>query len=889
MSDSAKPTLMVIDGHSLAFRAFYALPVDSFVNRDGQHTNAIHGFISMLLMLLQREKPTHLAVAFDISRFSFRTREYAEYKGTRSETPAEFKGQIPLLQQALEAMGITTVTKEDYEADDILATLSSEGAAQGYQVYVVSGDRDSIQLVNDDVTLLYPSVRGVSELTRYDRDKVYERYGIEPHQYPDVAALVGETSDNLIGIDKVGEKTAVKWVTQYGSLDGVLEHADEIKGVVGNNLREQRDRAVLNRRLNRLVTDVALPVGPADVALRPIDEAAVRELFAKLQFRTLLDRVFKVVGGGEGADSTAEGSAPDPGVTPPPVKTLIDEELGYWLERRNAAAADNGYGVAVEMIDGRLSAIGIATHDDAVLVPGGSGAKDYEQLTAWFASDAPKHFHDAKAAVKALGTVGIVVNGIAGDARIMGWLANPGKQGQPLGDLVYQELGEELPTADPNQLVPETAPVNVGVEAWYGLRVTTALRARIDPGSLRVLDDIELPLVSVLAQMETTGVGIDRPVLTGLSKELGERAAELAQQAFAEIGHEVNLGSPKQLQEVLFTELAMPKTRKTKTGFSTDAASLADLQDQHPHPFLGLLLQHRDATKLRQIVDTLDAAVVDGRIHTRYEQTGTSTGRVSSTDPNLQNIPVKTAVGRRIRSAFAVAEPYTTLLTADYSQIEMRIMAHLSGDPGLIQAFNEGEDLHRFVGARVFGVEPADVSAEMRTKVKAMSYGLAYGLSAFGLSKQLRIEQSEARTLMTEYFARFGAVRDYLRNVVEQAREDGYTETIFGRRRPFPDLKSPNRVLRENAERAALNAPIQGSAADIMKIAMLGVAADLRDGDLGTRLLLQVHDELILEVAPGEQDRVEEILRTRMGAAAELTVPLDVSVGLGANWEAAAH
>jgi DNA polymerase-1 len=881
---------MVIDGHSLAFRAFYALPVDSFVNRDGQHTNAIHGFISMLLMLLQREKPTHLAVAFDISRFSFRTREYAEYKGTRSETPAEFKGQIPLLQQALEAMGITTVTKEDYEADDILATLSSQGAEQGFQVYVVSGDRDAIQLVNDDVTLLYPSVRGVSELTRYDRDKVYERYGIEPHQYPDVAALVGETSDNLIGVDKVGEKTAVKWVTQYGSLDGVLEHADEIKGVVGNNLREQRDRAIRNRRLNRLVTDVELPVGPADVALRPLDEAAVRELFATLQFRTLLDRVFKVAGNGEPSDQTAvEGGVEDAGVTPPPVKTLIDEELGYWLERKNAADSENGYGVAVEVIDGRLSAIGIATHDDAVLVPGGSGAKDYEQLTTWFASDAPKHFHDAKAAIKALGTAGIAVNGVAGDARIMGWLASPGKQGQPLTDLVYQELGEELPTADPNQLVPETAPVNVGVHAWYVLRVTTALRARIDTGSLGVLDDIELPLVSVLAQMETTGVGIDRPVLTGLSKELGERAADLAQQAFAEIGHEVNLGSPKQLQEVLFTELAMPKTRKTKTGFSTDAASLTDLQEQHPHPFLGLLLQHRDATKLRQIVDTLDAAVVDGRIHTRYEQTGTSTGRVSSTDPNLQNIPVKTAVGRRIRSAFAVAEPYTTLLTADYSQIEMRIMAHLSGDPGLVQAFNEGEDLHRFVGARVFGVEPADVSPEMRTKVKAMSYGLAYGLSAFGLSKQLRIEQSEARTLMTEYFARFGAVRDYLRNVVEQAREDGYTETIFGRRRPFPDLKSPNRVLRENAERAALNAPIQGSAADIMKIAMLGVAADLRDGDLGTRLLLQVHDELILEVAPGEQERVEEILRARMGSAADLTVPLDVQVGTGANWEVAAH
>ncbi|KQO64768.1 DNA polymerase I [Curtobacterium sp. Leaf261] len=886
MSDPEKPTLLVIDGHSLAFRAFYALPVDSFVNREGQHTNAIHGFISMLLMLLQREKPTHLAVAFDISRYSFRTREYEAYKGTRNETPAEFKGQIPLLQEALHAMGITTVTKEDYEADDILATLSLQGAEQGFQVFVVSGDRDAIQLVDDRVTLLYPSVRGVSELTRYDRDKVFERYGIEPHQYPDVAALVGETSDNLIGIDKVGEKTAVKWINQFGSLDAVLEHADEIKGVVGNNLREQKDRAVLNRRLNRLVRDVELPVGPADLARRPVDEDAVRELFAKLQFRTLLDRVFKVAGSGESAEPSAD--APEPtGPAAPGVRTLIDEELGFWLDRKTAD--DAAFGVAIETIDGRLSAIGIATHDDTVMVPGGSGIKDYEQLQAWLASDAPKHFHDAKAAVHALGTAGFTVGGIAGDARIMGWLANPGKQGQPLDDLVYAELGESMPTADPNQLVPESEPTTIATEAWYVLRVTTALRARIDPSSLGVLDDIELPLVPVLAGMERLGVTMDHDVLADLSHELGDRAADLAQQAFAEIGHEVNLGSPKQLQEVLFTELAMPKTRKTKTGFSTDAASLADLQDQHPHPFLGLLLQHRDATKLRQIVDTLDTAVVDGRVHTTYEQTGSSTGRISSTDPNLQNIPVKTAVGRRVRSAFTIQAPFTTLLTADYSQIEMRIMAHLSGDPGLIEAFNAGEDLHRFVGARVFGVEPAEVSPEMRTKVKAMSYGLAYGLSAFGLSKQLRIDQKEARGLMTGYFERFGAVRDYLRNVVEQAREDGYTETIFGRRRPFGDLKSPNRVLRENAERAALNAPIQGSAADIIKIAMLGVTEDLRAGGHESHLLLQVHDELILEVAPGEEAAVEELVRRRMGAAAELTVPLDVSVGTGPNWEVAAH
>jgi DNA polymerase-1 len=886
VSDSEKPTLLVIDGHSLAFRAFYALPVDSFVNRDGQHTNAIHGFISMLLMLLQREKPTHLAVAFDISRYSFRTREYEAYKGTRAETPEEFKGQIPLLQEALHAMGITTVTKEDYEADDILATLSLQGAEQGFQVYVVSGDRDAIQLVDDRVTLLYPSVRGVSELTRYDRDKVFERYGIEPHQYPDIAALVGETSDNLIGVDKVGEKTAVKWITQYGSLDAVLEHADEIKGVVGNNLREQKDRAIRNRKLNRLVRDVELPVGPADLAVRPVDEDAVRELFAKLQFRTLLDRVFKVAGTGESSEPTTDAPEHD-GPSAPGVRTLIDEELGHWLARKTDD--EDAFGVAVELVDGRLSGIGIATHDDSVMVPGGSGMKDYEQLSAWLASDAPKHFHDAKAAIHALGTAGFTVGGLAGDARIMGWLANPGKQGQPLDDLVYAELGETVPTGDPNQLVPESEPTTIATQAWYVLRVTNALRARIDPSSLHVLDEIELPLVPVLAGMESLGVAMDHGVLGDLSHELGERAADLAQQSFAEIGHEVNLGSPKQLQEVLFTELAMPKTRKTKTGFSTDAASLADLQDQHPHPFLGLLLQHRDATKLRQIVDTLDTAIVDGRVHTTYEQTGSSTGRISSTDPNLQNIPVKTAVGRRVRSAFTIAEPYTTLLTADYSQIEMRIMAHLSGDPGLIEAFNEGEDLHRFVGARVFGVEPADVSPEMRTKVKAMSYGLAYGLSAFGLSKQLRIDQKEARGLMTGYFERFGAVRDYLRNVVEQAREDGYTETIFGRRRPFGDLKSPNRVLRENAERAALNAPIQGSAADIIKIAMLGVTEDLAAGGYTSHLLLQVHDELILEVAPGEESAVEDIVRRRMGSAAELTVPLDVSVGTGPNWEAAAH
>jgi DNA polymerase-1 len=880
----------VIDGHSLAFRAFYALPIDSFVNREGQHTNAIHGFISMLLNLLKNEKPTHLGVAFDISRYSFRTREYPEYKGTRSETPPEFVGQIPLLQEALHAMGITTITKEDFEADDILATLASRGSADGFRVSVVSGDRDAIQMVNDDVTLLYPSARGVTDLTRYDRDKVFERYGIEPPQYPEIAALVGETSDNLIGIDKVGEKTAVKWITQFGSLDAVIEHRDEIKGVVGDKLREQYDRAVRNRRLNRLVTDVDLPVGPADLERRPIDVAAVREIFDRLQFRTLLERVTALAEADGGGESSAPAPGEPTGPTTPVVRTLIDEELAFWL-KKHASADEPAVGLAVEYgADGTVTGLGIAAAAETVYVPWAAGRGDYVALEQWLDADSPKVVHDAKRAYKALKSSGLTLTGLTGDPRIAAWLLRPGRTSFSLDDLVYEHLGEKMPTTDPNQLVPLDDAGSAALDAWYALRVSDALDEALDEGSRRVLRDIELPLVHVLGDMELTGVATDQAALRDLSSRLADTAASIAAEAFEVIGREVNLGSPKQLQEVLFEQLDMPKTRSMKTGYSTDAGSLADLQEKHPHPFLGLLLKHRDATKLRQIIETLDKAVdAEGRIHTTYDQTGTTTGRISSIDPNLQNIPIKTEAGHEIRAAFQHGKDYETLLTADYSQIEMRIMAHLSGDPGLIEAFRVGEDLHRFVGARIFGVEPADVSPLMRTKVKAMSYGLAYGLSAFGLSKQLRIETAEAKQLMTDYFARFGAVRDYLLNVVEQAREDGYTETIFGRRRPFADLTSSNRVLRENAERAALNAPIQGSAADIMKIAMLGVRDDLDARELQSRVLLQVHDELIVEVAGGEADDVEEIVRRRMSSAADLTVPLDVSVGHGESWDAAAH
>ena len=887
---------MIIDGHSLAYRAFHALPVDSFQTHAGQHTNAVHGFLSMLLSLLRNEKPTHIAVAFDISRFSFRTREYAAYKGTRASTPSEFIGQVPLLQEALAAMNITTLTKEDYEADDILATLSVRGNQAGFHVLVVSGDRDTIQLVNENVTLLYPASQGVSALTRYDPARVREKYGIEPAQYPDVAALVGETSDNLIGISKVGEKTAVKWLGLYGSLDGILEHADEIKGVVGNNLREQKENAIRNRRLNHLITDLDLPVDLKNLVRSTIDEPAVRDVFGRLEFRTLLDRVIKLegAGGGAGAVEGAPTVVPEQMVVAAPqapaAQDLLDEELGAWIARATAASPQ-GLGLCVEVHDGQAIGFGLSGPTESVNLPWQPGRVDYLAFETWLASDSPKIMHDAKSQIKALRRSNLNFSGLVFDTLIAGWLLRPGVPDKTLAALVTRYLGESLPVTDPNQLIPaENEAGGVPLESWYTFRVAAALETLLDDGSREVLTAIEMPTLLALADMELAGVSVSHEQLSALSGQLGERAAGLAAGAYAEIGREVNLGSPKQLQEVLFDQLGMPKTRANKTGFSTDAGALADLQASNPHPFLDLLLQHRDATKLRQIVETLDKAIDEtGRIHTTYVQIGTATGRISSTDPNLQNIPVRTEEGRRIRAAFHAANGAECLLTADYSQIEMRIMAHLSGDPGLIEAFNAGEDLHRFVGASVFGVAPEDVTNEMRSKVKAMSYGLAYGLSAFGLSRQLRIDTKEAKQLITDYFARFGAVRDYLRNVVEQAKTDGYTATIFGRRRPFPELLSANRMVRENAERAALNAPIQGSAADIMKIAMNGIAEDLAESGLESRMLLQVHDELIFDVAPGEWDALRQVVTHQMETAADLLVPLDVQVGRGDNWDAAAH
>ncbi len=879
----------------MAYRAFYALP-DTLATSSGQITNAVYGFTSMLTNLLRDEQPTHMAVAFDAGRVTFRTERFPEYKGTRDATPDAFKGQVPLIKEVLDTLRINFIELAGIEADDILATLSTQAKAAGMEVLVCSGDRDTLQLVNGDVTVLYPK-KGVSELARMDPEAVEAKYGVPPERYPDLAALVGETSDNLPGVPGVGPKTAAKWITAHGGLAALLDAADEVKGKAGENLRTHIEQVRVNRELNALLTDVELPLGVADLALAGFDREAVHLVSDTLQFGQLRDRLLAVDPAGVADEETPAGDAVELDLA-----DVAPGALGAWLAARTGR-------VGVEVSGKTALGGGGDAWAVAVAQPGGEaayvdltqlGPDDEKALAAWLAdADAPKVLHGAKAAAHMLATRGLELDGVVFDTELAAYLCYPDQRGYDLGDLAVRHLGRELKVAEPEgaqgaldlSLEGDAEGQAEAVRAQGVADLATALEGELaDRDATHLLDDVELPLSGVLARMERIGIAADTEYLTGLEKQFAQGVADAAADAYAVIDREVNLGSPKQLQEVLFDQLGMPKTKKIKTGYTTDAASLQDLFVKTEHPFLAHLLAHRDVSRLRVTVEGLLKSVApDGRIHTTFQQTIAATGRLSSTDPNLQNIPIRTEAGRQIRRAFRVGEGYESLLTADYSQIEMRIMAHLSGDEGLIEAFNSGEDLHRYVGSRVFEVEPADVTPEMRSKIKAMSYGLAYGLSAFGLSQQLNIATGEAQTLMDDYFERFGGVRDYLSGVVEEARATGYTATILGRRRYLPDLTSDNRQRRQMAERMALNAPIQGSAADIIKLAMLRVQKALDERELSSRLLLQVHDELVLEVFPGERETAEEVLRSEMGAAYELTVPLDVSVGTGATWHEAGH
>ena len=889
--------LLLLDGHSLAYRAFFALPAESFSTSTGQHTNAVYGFTAMLINLLRDEEPTHIGVAFDVSRQTFRSEQYADYKAGRSATPQEFSGQLPLLKEILDALRIRHIEADGFEADDILATLTTQAVAAGHEVVLCTGDRDAFQLVSDKVTLLYP-VRGVSEVWRMDPGAVEERYFVPPERYPDLAALVGESSDNLPGVPGVGPTTAAKWLAQYGDLTGVVAHVDEVKGKAGDALRAHLDGVLRNRRLNQLVHDVPLQVSVGDLARVNWDREEVHRVFDGLEFRVLRDRLFSTL-------ETVETEASQGGFDVD-ANVLLSEDVPGWLAHHAPAGETVGVHVVGSWRQGSgdLGALAVATAAGPaayVEVTGLDPAAE-SSVAEWLADPRrAKVLHDAKGPVHALAGRGWTLRGLTCDTALAAYLSRPDQRSYDLADLVLRHLGRELSTgkaASTSQGMldfggdEDAEADDAMVRARAVLDLSEALSGElVTTGGDRLLRDVELPLVDVLATMERVGIAADMAGLSALEQDFDAKMRQAEHDAYAAIGGErINLGSPKQLQVVLFETLGMPKTKRTKTGWTTDADALSDLYAKTEHPFLEALLRHRDTSRLRVTVEGLIKSVADdGRIHTTYLQTIAATGRLSSTDPNLQNVPIRTEEGRRIREAFVVGQGYESLMSADYSQIEMRVMAHLSGDAGLIDAFRTGEDLHRFVGSRVFGVAPEAVTLEMRGRVKAMSYGLAYGLSAFGLSKQLGITTGEASGLMDMYFTRFGGVRDYLAEVVAEARRTGYTATMLGRRRYLPDLTSDNRQRREMAERMALNAPIQGSAADIMKVAMLGVDRAIADAGLASRMLLQVHDELVLEVAPDERDALEELVRREMGSAVDLDVPLDVSVGVGPSWHAAAH
>ena len=889
----------------MAFRAFYALPPDNFVTATGQHTNAVYGFVSMLTRLLETEKPTHIAVAFDVSRHSFRTDEYPEYKGTRDATPEEFKGQVELIREVLDAMGIVSLSREGFEADDILATLAYRAGNDGATVLVVSGDRDSFQTVTDNVTVLYPGT-GPGDLRRMTPQAVEEKYGVPPHRYPEIAAIVGETSDNLPGVPGVGPKTAAQWINKYDGLDNLLARADEIGGKRGAALREHIDDVVRNRRLNRLLTDMDVEVAPSDLARRPTDIAAIDRLFDSLEFGRLRQKVREVSGIGMGEGHVEE--TPEPATEVEISVSLADGscDIAQW------ARAHSPFAVLIEgdtrPTRGDVTRLVLASSNEALVIdPVELSPKQEETLSEVLATASSLVVHDAKGARHALASRGWTLGGVQFDTMLAAYLAHPDQRSHKLEDVLSRVLGVviEEEEGDSEALFdlgdigagPSAAQVRAGKLAAHLHPLAQTLRSRLEESSeASLLTDMEMPLSVLLGQMEDVGIAADTGVLDGLSDELGKAVDAAREGAWAAAGREVNLSSPKQLQELLFDHFGLPKTKKTKTGYTTNAEALADLHAKTAdaggagHDFLGFLLTHRDRIKLKQMVDSLSATVAsDGRIHTTFSQVAAATGRLASSDPNLQNIPARSVDGMRIRGAFVAGEGFESLMSADYSQIEMRLMAHLSGDEALIEAFNSGEDLHRTMASMVFGTPVAEVSAEERSRIKATSYGLAYGLSSYGLAAQLGIPVPEAAALRDRYFERFGKVRDYLEGLVAQARADGYTQTMFGRRRYLPDLRSSNRQRREMAERAALNAPIQGSAADIVKIAMMNVVDALSEAGLKSRLLVQIHDELLLEVAVGEAAALEAIVRDKMATPVELSVPLDVAVGIGASWQLAAH
>ncbi len=943
-------TLLVVDGHSLAFRAFFALPVDNFSTSSGQATNAVWGFATMLAQVIDAEKPDHLGVAFDVKGGTFRNEMLPQYKGTREAAPEELLTQLPLIQRMLTALGVTYIEKPGFEGDDVIATLATMGDKAGYHTLVLSGDRDAFQLVDDNVTVLYPG-HHFKDLKHMTPQSIIDKYKVTPAQYPDLAALRGETADNIPGVPGVGDGFAAKWINQFGSLDGICEHADEIGGKKGESLRANIDQVKLNRKVNALVRDVDLGVDIEDLTFGTVDVAQIDALFKELEFgpRTK-SRVLKTFNTGAKASNTSgagestnnEQNEQDSSLDlnlPEPTSITAPEQFDEWVKAHRVevkvpgeiadfTVSDYGDGSQRHAICGdavghawtvaawgderpgraTAQAIAMATATSAAIVPLPITDTLRAQLARFLKSEHSRTIvHGYKELLHLLGAVDLDMDLPMFDTKLAGYLAQPDFHADSLKqaaehflDIHFTET--EQPSQGTLDFDDDQVEEDPNEHRLRDLAIIRSLAVTLGP----IIDEreqcwlmraIELPVSRVLHGMEHTGAKVDSVRLVSMRDQFAAEARQAQEMAWEYAGTEINLQSPKQLQKVLFEDMGLKPTKRTKSGsYTTNAAALQDLyvksvDNERANGFLGALLRHREINKLKQIVQTLIDATntSDERIHTTFEQTVAATGRLSSVDPNLQNIPNRNAAGREIRGVFVPGEGYEALMSCDYSQVELRIMADLSDDEALIEAFRSGADFHKYVASMVYKLPVDQITGDQRSRVKAMSYGLAYGLSTYGLAQQLKIAPREAEALKNRYFDTFGKVHDYLESLVANAREKGYTETIFGRRRYFPALHSTNRVAREAAERAALNAPIQGSAADIMKIAMIRAEQTLAEAHVKSRIILQIHDELVVEIAPGEGDQVTELVRNAMEHAVDLAVPLDVSCGIGSDWQLAAH
>lgn len=950
MTVPTNETLLVVDGHSLAFRAFFALPVDNFSTSSGQATNAVWGFATMLAQVIDAEKPDHLGVAFDVKGGTFRNEMLPQYKGTREAAPEELLTQLPLIQRMLTALGVTYIEKPGFEGDDVIATLATMGDKAGYHTLVLSGDRDAFQLVDDNVTVLYPG-HHFKDLKHMTPQSIIDKYKVTPAQYPDLAALRGETADNIPGVPGVGDGFAAKWINQFGSLDGICEHADEIGGKKGESLRANIDQVKLNRKVNALVRDVDLGVDIEDLTFGTVDVAQIDALFKELEFgpRTK-SRVLKTFNTGAKASNTSgagestnnEQNEQDSSLDlnlPEPTSITAPEQFDEWVKAHRVevkvpgeiadfTVSDYGDGSQRHAICGdavghawtvaawgderpgraTAQAIAVATATSAAIVPLPITDTLRAQLARFLKSEHSRTIvHGYKELLHLLGAVDLDMDLPMFDTKLAGYLAQPDFHADSLKqaaehflDIHFTET--EQPSQGTLDFDDDQVEEDPNEHRLRDLAITRSLAVTLGP----IIDEreqcwlmraIELPVSRVLHGMEHTGAKVDSVRLVSMRDQFAAEARQAQEMAWEYAGTEINLQSPKQLQKVLFEDMGLKPTKRTKSGsYTTNAAALQDLyvksvDNERANGFLGALLRHREINKLKQIVQTLIDATntSDERIHTTFEQTVAATGRLSSVDPNLQNIPNRNAAGREIRGVFVPGEGYEALMSCDYSQVELRIMADLSDDEALIEAFRSGADFHKYVASMVYKLPVDQITGDQRSHVKAMSYGLAYGLSTYGLAQQLKIAPHEAEALKNRYFDTFGKVHDYLESLVANAREKGYTETIFGRRRYFPALHSTNRVAREAAERAALNAPIQGSAADIMKIAMIRAEQTLAEAHVKSRIILQIHDELVVEIAPGEGDQVTELVRNAMEHAVDLAVPLDVSCGIGSDWQLAAH